>query len=126
MTISKTNDVDYDLDSKELLYAKYASNTEESLEGILEVIEIILNRIRNVECTSKQVKTYQEKIDDLFFKAKQVINNIKDKIDELNDEDKEFFKEIKTKFSMLKEEVELIDFDAILDYTMSCKKVERN
>lgn len=124
MTISKTNNVDEYLDSKELLYAKYASNTEESLEGILEVIEIILNRIRNVECTSKQVKIYQEQFEDLFFKAKQVINKIKVKIDELTEEDKAFFKEIKTKYSMLKEEVELIDFDAILDYTMSCKTIE--
>lgn len=119
MTISKENDVDYELDCKRLLSIKYASNAEESLEGILEAIEIILTRVRNVECTSKQVKKYQEKLEDLFFDAKRVINRIKEKIDDLNAEDKNIFENLKNKYTMLKEEVELVDFNAILDYTMS-------
>lgn len=121
MTISKNNDVDYELSSKELLCAKYTSKTEESLEGILETIEIILNRLRNAECNFDQVRKYQEKIYDQFFNAKQVINRIKSNMDEFNDEDKTIFENLKAKYSMLKEETELVDFDAILDYTMSYK-----
>ena len=119
MTISKNNDVDYNVEVKSLLYLKHSITPEESLEGLIDEISTIMSRVRNAECTNNEVKKYQENLHDMFYNGKRIISLLNNMKDDFEVNDRTFFSLLKSQFAMLYEENELIDFDAVLDYTLT-------
>jgi len=119
MTISKNNDVDYNVEVKSLLYLKHSITPEESLEGLIDEISTIMSRVRNAECTHNEVKKYQENLHDMFYNGKRIISLLNNMKDDFEVNDRTFFSLLKSQFAMLYEENELIDFDAVLDYTLT-------
>ena len=119
MTISKNNDVDYNVEVKSLLYLKHSITPEESLEGLIDEISTIMSRVRHADCTHNEVKKYQENHHDMFYNGKRIISLLNNMKDDFEVNDRTFFSLLKSQFAMLYEENELIDFDAVLDYTLT-------
>ena len=71
MTISKNNDVDYNVEVKSLLYLKHSITPEESLEGLIDEISTIMSRVRNAECTHNEVKNIKKIFTICFIMVKE-------------------------------------------------------
>ena len=55
----------------------------------------------------------------MFYNGKRIISLLNNMKDDFEVNDRTFFSLLKSQFAMLYEENELIDFDAVLDYTLT-------
>lgn len=119
MGINTKYEVEDELNLKGTLYVKYADNSADSIEEQLENIVRIMFKVKNANVKPALVLTYKMELEELFFKLKQNISYVNGHINELSEKDKYVFDQAINACHTLKEEYDLIDFDAVLDYTLT-------
>lgn len=119
MGINTKFKVEDELNLKGTLYVKYADSSEDSIEEQLENIIRIMTKVSKADIKPTLVLGYKTELEDLFFKLKQNLSYVGKHSRELAKEDSHIFKQAQNAYHTLKEEYDLIDFDAVLDYTLT-------